>query len=134
VSAPPQAVAALAWAIVGPPLIVFAATRVRRGRTSLHAGLMIAAVVAELAVFTAFMFLMPPGARRPALVALPFFKIHLTFAIAAFAGMAWQLGSRAVARLRPYHRHSGPYVALVWCLALLTGIYNYVFLYVMHTS
>jgi uncharacterized membrane protein YozB (DUF420 family) len=134
VSAPPQAVAALAWAIVGPPFVVFAATRVRRGRTSLHAGLMIAAVVIELAVFTAFMFLMPPGARRPALAALPFFKIHLTFAVAAFAGMAWQLGSRAVAPLRPYHRRSGPYVALVWCLALLTGIYNYVFIYVMHTS
>ena len=44
-SAPPQAVAGLAWAIVGPPLLVFAALRVRRGRTVLHAGLMIAAVV-----------------------------------------------------------------------------------------
>ena len=133
-NAPPQAVAGLAWAIVGPPLLVFAALRVRRGRTSLHAGLMIAAVVIELAVFTAFMFMMTPGARRPDLLALPFFKIHLTFAIAAFAGIAWQLTSRAVARLRPYHRHTGPYVVLVWCLALLTGIYNYVFLYVMHTS
>jgi len=133
-SAPPQAVAGLAWAIVGPPLLVFAALRVRRGRTSLHAGLMIASVVIELAVFTAFMFVMTPRARRPDLLALPFFKIHLTFAIAAFAGIAWQLVSRAVARLRPYHRHAGPYVVLVWCLALLTGIYNYVFLYVMHTS
>ena len=102
--------------------------------TSLHAGLMSASVVIELAVFTAFMFLMTPGGRRPMLLALPFFKIHLTFAVAAFAGMAWQLTSRAVARLRPYHRHAGPYVVLVWCLALLTGIYNYVFLYVMHTS
>ena len=87
-SAPPQAVAALAWAIVGPPLVVFAATRVRPGRTSLHAGLMIASVGIELAVFTAFMFLMTPGPRRAALTDLPFFKIHLTFAIAAFIG-AW---------------------------------------------
>jgi uncharacterized membrane protein YozB (DUF420 family) len=133
-SAPPQAVAGLAWAIVGPPLVVFAATRVRSGRTSLHAGLMIAGVVIELAVFTGFMFLMAPGPRRGALTDLPFFKIHVTFATAAFAGMAWQLTSRGVARLRPYHRHAGPYVVLVWCLALLTGIYNYVFLYVMHTS
>jgi uncharacterized membrane protein YozB (DUF420 family) len=132
--APPQAVAALVWALAGPPLLVFAATRVRRGQTSLHAGLMIASVAIELAVFTAFMFLMTPGGRRPTLLALPFFKIHLTFAVAAFAGMAWQLTSRAVARLRPYHRHAGPYVVLVWCLALLTGIYNYVFLYVMHAS
>jgi uncharacterized membrane protein YozB (DUF420 family) len=80
------------------------------------------------------MFLITLGWRRPALLALPFFKIHLTFAVTAFAGMAWQLTSRAVARLRPYHRHTGPYVVLVWCLALLTGIYNYVFLYVMHIS
>ena len=133
-SAPPQAVAGLAWALAGPPLLVFAATRVRRGRTSLHAGLMIASVGIELAVFTAFMFVMPPGARRPTLLTLPFFKIHLTFAVAAFAGMAWQLTSRTVARLRPLHRQTGPYVVLVWCLALLTGIYNYVFLYVMHNS
>ena len=66
-----------------------------------------------------------------ALVALPFFKIHLAFALTALAGLAWQLTSRAVARLRPLHRHTGPYVVLAWCLALLTGIYNYVFLYVM---
>lgn len=133
-SAPPQAVAGLAWAIVGPPLVVFAATRGWRRQTSLHAGLMIASVVIELAVFTGFMFLMAPGPRRQALTDLPFFKIHLSFAIAALAGIAWQLTSRAVARLRAYHRQAGPYVVLVWCLALLTGIYNYVFLYVMHTS
>jgi uncharacterized membrane protein YozB (DUF420 family) len=36
-------------------------------------------------------------------------------------------------RLRPLHRHTGPYVVLVWCLALVTGIYNYVFLYVWGT-
>ena len=133
-SVPPQAVAGLVWAIAGPPLVVFAATRVRPRQLSLHAGLMIASVVIELAVFTAFMFLMTPGPRRDALTDLPFFKIHLTFAVAAFAGIAWQLASRAVARLRPFHRKTGPYVVLVWCLALLTGIYNYVFLYVMHTT
>lgn len=133
-SAPPQAVAGLVWASVGPPLLVFAATRVRGGSRSLHAVLMIACVTIEILVFVAFMFLMAPGARRPALVDLPFFKIHLAFAIAAFAGIAWQLLSRAVARLRPYHRQSGPYVVLVWCLALLTGIYNYIFLYVMRAS
>ena len=133
-NAPPQAMAGLVWAIIGPPLLVVAATRVRRRQLSLHAGLMIASVVVELAVFTAFMFLMEPGPRRTALSELPFFKIHLTFAVAAFAGIAWQVASRIVARLRPLHRHAGPYVVLVWCLALLTGIYNYVFLYVMHTS
>lgn len=133
-NAPPQAVAGLVWAIIGPPILVVAATRVRSGQLSLHAGLMLASVAVELAVFTAFMFLMPPGPRRGALSDLPFFKIHLTFAIAAFAGMAWQVVSRAVTRLRPLHRHAGPYVVLVWCLALLTGIYNFVFLYAMHTS
>ena len=133
-SAPAQAVAALWWAILGPPLLVFAATRVRGGRRRLHATLMLASVAIELAVFSGFMFFMTPGHRRSALTELPFYKIHLTFAIAAFAGIAWQLTSRVVGRLRPLHRQSGPYVVLVWCLALLTGIYNYVFLYVMHTS
>ena len=110
-SAPPQAVAALVWAIAGPPLLVYAATRVRAGRLSLHAGLMLASVGIELAVFTAFMFFMTPGPRRDLLTDLPFYKIHLTFAIAAFAGMAWQITSRAVVRLaalspadRPVHR------------------------------
>jgi uncharacterized membrane protein YozB (DUF420 family) len=134
VNAPPQAVAGFVWAIVGPPVLAFAATRVHRRQLSLHAGLMIASVVIELAVFSAFMFFMAPGPRRHALSDLPFFKIHLVFAIAAFAGIAWQVVSRTVARLRPLHRQAGPYVVLVWCLALLTGIYNYVFLYVMHTS
>lgn len=133
-SAPPQAVAGLVWAIAGPPLLIFAATRVGGRQLSLHAGLMLASVGIELAVFSAFMFFMTPGPRRDALTDLPFYKIHLTFAIAAFTGIAWQVTSRAVARLRPYHRQAGPYVVLVWCLALLTGIYNYVFIYVMHNT
>jgi uncharacterized membrane protein YozB (DUF420 family) len=133
-SAPPQAIAGLVWAIAGPPLLIFAATRVGGRQLSLHAGLMLASVGIELAVFSAFMFFMAPGPRRDALTDLPFYKIHLTFAIAAFTGIAWQVTSRAVARLRPYHRQAGPYVVLVWCLALLTGIYNYVFIYVMHNT
>lgn len=132
-NAPPQAVVALAWAIVGPPLIVYAATRVRRGRIPLHMALMLAWVGIELAVFASFTFLMDPSPRRPALKALPIFKIHLAFAITTLAGIAWQLASRAAPRLRGLHRHTGPYVVLVWCLALLTGIYNYVFLYVLDT-
>jgi uncharacterized membrane protein YozB (DUF420 family) len=130
-SAPPQAVVALAWAVVGPPLLLFAATRVRRGKIPLHVTLMIVSVVIELAVFSGFSFLMDPSPRRPALQALPFFKIHLAFAIGTLAGIAWQLASRTVPTLRPLHRHTGPYVVLVWCLALVTGIYNFVFLYVM---
>jgi len=128
---PPQAQAGLAWAIVGPPLIILAATRVRRGQTALHGTLMLSSIAIELAVFVSFVFLMAPGPRRALLTALPFFKIHLAFAVTALAGMSWQCASRAVPRLRLFHRRSGPYVVLVWCLALLTGIYNYVFLYVM---
>jgi len=64
-NAPSQAVAGLVWALVGPPVVVFAATRAR-GHPALHASLMIACVVIELAVFTAFMFLMTPGPRRSA--------------------------------------------------------------------
>ena len=129
--APPQALAALIWAIVGPPVVVFAATRARRGQIALHVTLMGVSVVIEVAVVVGFSFLMAPSPRRAALTALPFFKIHLAFAIAALAGMAWQVASRAAPRLRPLHRLTGPSVVLVWCLALLTGIYNYVFLYVM---
>ena len=65
------------------------------------------------------------------MLALPIFKIHLAFAVATLAGIAWQLTSRVMPRLRPLHRLTGPYVVLVWCLALVTGIYNFVFLYVM---
>jgi uncharacterized membrane protein YozB (DUF420 family) len=131
VRAPFPALAALAWAVVGPPLLIFAATRPRRLRIRLHVTLMTVSVVIEVAVVLGFSFLMTPSPRRPALAALPFFKMHLAFAITALAGVAWQLVSRSVPRLRPLHRHSGPYVVLVWCLALLTGIYNYLFLYVM---
>ena len=74
-SAPPQAVAGLAWAIVGPPLLVFAALRVRRGRTSLHAGLMIARGD-ELAVFTASVH-DDTGSAPPGFAGVAFFKIHL---------------------------------------------------------
>src|SRR5438105_4507556 len=130
-SAPPQAVTALAWALAGPPILIYGATRIRRGRIALHVTLMSVSAVIEIAVVVGVSFLMAPSPRRAALVALPFFKIHLAFAVAALAGLLWQLTSRAVARLRPLHRHTGPYVVLVWCLALLTGIYNYIFLYVM---
>ena len=133
-SGPPQAVAGLIWAIVGTPVVLFAATRVRRGRLRLHAALMLASVAIELAVFVSFKFLMAPGTRRPLLTALPFFKVHVAFAVATFAGLACQLASRAAPRLRPWHRQTGPYVVLVWCLALLTGIYNYIFLYLMGPS
>ena len=133
-TAPPQAVAGLVWAIVGPPVVLFAATRVRRGRLRLHAALMLASVAIELAVFVSFKLLMAPGPRRPLLTALPFFKVHVAFAVATFAGLAWQLASRATPRLRSLHRQTGPYVVLVWCLALLTGVYNYVFLYLMSRS
>ena len=130
-SPPVPAVAALAWAVVGTPLVVFAATRPGRGRRRLHVTLMTVSVVIEVLVVVGFSFLMTPSPRRPALVALPFFRIHLAFAVAALAGIAWQLTSRAVPRWRRWHHATGPYVVLVWCLALLTGIYNYLFLYVM---
>ena len=130
-TAPPQAVIALVWAVVGPGVLTYGATRIRRAQVALHVTLMSVSAVIEIAVVIGFSFLMAPSPRRAALVALPFFKIHLAFAVTALAGLAWQLTSRAVARLRPLHRHTGPYVVLAWCLALLTGIYNYVFLYVM---
>lgn len=130
-TAPIQAVTALAWAIAGPPLLLYGATRVRAGQVQLHRTLMGTWVAIELLVVASFLFLMEPSPRRPELVALPIFRIHLGFALTTLAGMGWQLLSRGVARLRPVHRHTGPYVVLVWCLALLTGIYNYVFLYVL---
>jgi uncharacterized membrane protein YozB (DUF420 family) len=114
-------------------VIVYAATRVRGGRVGLHRTLMLASVGIEIAALIGFGVIMEPGARRADLTALPLYKIHLAFAFTALAGIAWQLTSRAVPRLRPFHRHGGPYVIFVWCLALVTGIYNFVFLYVMGT-
>jgi len=128
---PWQAWFALCWALIGPPLLVYAAMRVGRGRIPLHAALMIGAALVTVGVLVSFGFVTEPSTRRPALLALPLFKIHLAFAFTALAGIAWQLTSRAVPRLRALHRHSGPYIVLIWCLALVTGIYNFVFLYVM---
>ena len=129
-SAPWQSVGALGWAIVAPPLLVYAATRIRAGRKTLHQGLMLAAVVVEVSVVISFAFIDPTRPGRAELGALPIFKIHLAFAVTALAGIAWQLLSRLIPSWRAWHRLSGPYVILVWCLALLTGIYNFVFLYV----
>jgi uncharacterized membrane protein YozB (DUF420 family) len=125
------AVAALAWSIVGVPYLAYAATRPASGRLRLHAALMIAAVVLEVGGLFVFDLVVPPSPRRAALVDLPFFKIHLAFAIASLLGMAWQLGTRTRPAARRMHRATGPYVVLIWSLALLTGIYNYVFLYVL---
>lgn len=130
-SAPWQAVAAVAWAIAGPPLIIYGATRIRSGQALRHAGLMTTWVVLEILVVLAFGSLITPTPRRMELAALPFFKIHLAFAIGTLVGIAWQLVSRTIVRWRAWHRLTGPYVVLVWCLALLTGIYNFVFLYVL---
>ena len=131
ITIPWQAWFALCWAVIGPPLLVYAAMRVGRGKIPLHAALMIGAALVTVGVLVSFGFVTEPSARRPALLALPLFKIHLAFAFTALAGIAWQLTSRAVPRLRTLHRHTGPYIVLVWCLALVTGIYNFVFLYVM---
>ena len=128
---PWQAWFALCWALIGPPLLVYAALRVGRGKIPLHAGLMLGAAIVTVGVLIAFEFVAAPSPRRQALVALPLFKIHLAFALTALAGIVWQFTSRAMPRLRALHRHSGPYIVLVWCLALVTGIYNFVFLYVM---
>lgn len=129
-SVPWQAVAAVAWAVAGPPLIIYGALRIKSGQALRHAGLMTTWVVLEILVMFAFGSLIEPTRRRVQLAALPFFKIHLVFAVAALLGIAWQLTSRAIVQWRPGHRLTGPYVVLVWCLALLTGIYNFVFLYV----
>ena len=128
---PWQAWFAIAWGVIGPPLLVYAALRVGRGRIPLHAALMIAATIVTVGVVVSFGFVAEPSPRRPALRALPLFRIHLAFALTALAGIAWQLTSRAVPRLRALHRHTGPYIVLVWCLALVTGIYNFFFLYVI---
>lgn len=129
-NAPWQALTALAWAVVGPPAIIYAATRIRRGQALRHAGLMATWVVLELLVMLAFSALLEPAPRRMQLVALPFFKMHVAFSVGTLVGIAWQLISRAVPAWRGWHARTGPYVVLVWCLALLSGIYNFAFLYV----
>jgi hypothetical protein len=131
VNAPWQALAALAWAVIGVPYLIYAATRPGRNKLMLHAGLMTLAVLIEIAIMVAFGSVMTPSPRRMALLKQPLFTVHLAFAIGSLVGMAWQLISRTAPRLRLVHQKTGPYVVLVWALALLTGIYNYVFLYVL---
>jgi uncharacterized membrane protein YozB (DUF420 family) len=128
-TAPWQALVAVSWALVGPPLLVYAATRVRRGAIARHAGLMLGAAAIEIGILVGFGALENPSPRRELLVAQPLFRIHLALAIGALVGMVWQVGSRLAPPLRRWHRRSGPVVVAVWCLALLTGIYNFVFLY-----
>lgn len=128
-NAPWQAMAALAWALAGPPLLLYAAVQVRRGRIPLHGALMGGAALVTIGIVLSFGFVGDPSPRRPALQAQPVFKLHLTLALLTLGGIAWQLLSRVVARLRRIHRRTGPIVVACWCLALLTGIYNYVFLY-----
>ncbi len=97
--APPAAIAALGGAVVGPPPVVFAATRGRRGGIAVHVTLMNVSVIIEVGRVVGFSFLMAPSpcmAPSPRRAALP-------------------------------HRLTGPSGVLVWCLALLTGISNYVF-------
>jgi len=125
---PWQAWFALCWAVIGPPLLVYAALRVSRGRIPLHAALMIGAALVTVGVLVSFGFVAEPSPRRPALRALPLFKLHLAVAFTALAGIAWQLTSRGVPRLRTLHRHTGAYIGLIWCLALFTGIFNFIFL------
>ena len=81
--APFPAIAGLVWAIVAPPLLLYGVTRVRAGQRGLHVCLMTTSVVIEIAVFTGFTFIMAPGPRRAMLAALPFFKVHVAFAVAA---------------------------------------------------
>jgi len=128
-TAPWQAQVAVLWALIGPPLLVYAATRVRRGMITRHAAIMIAAVVVETGVLLGFGLLEQPSPRRALLAVQPLFRIHLALAYATLAGMTWQIGSRLVPALGRWHRRTGPFVVAVWCLALLTGIYNFVFIY-----
>ncbi len=130
-SAPPQAVFAVVWALVGPVVIFYALTRARRGKTRLHARLMVVCIVFELAALFSFSLLEERSPKLPELQALWIFKVHLALAVATLVGIAWQVFSRFVFRLRSLHRRTGPWVAWVWCAALWTGIYNFVFLYLL---
>jgi hypothetical protein len=97
VRVPPAAIAALVWAVVGPPLGVFSPPWARRGGIAVPVTLMSVSVVIEVAGVAGFLFLVAPNL----------------------------LG------VRPLPRLTGRSEVLVRCLALLTGIYHYVFLYVM---
>jgi hypothetical protein len=97
VRAPPAAITALVWAVVGPPLGVLAAPRARRGGIAVHVTLMSVSVVIEVAGVVGFSF---PHATKSA--------------------------ARAAAA-----QFTGPSEVLVSYLALLTGMYHCVFLYVM---
>ncbi len=128
-TAPWQAQVAVLWAIIGPLVLLYAATRVRRGAIARHAALMIVAVVVETGVLLGFGLLEQPSPRRALLAVQPLFRIHLALAYATLGGIVWQIGSRLAPPLRRWHRRTGPVVVAIWCLALLTGIYNFVFIY-----
>jgi hypothetical protein len=103
VRAPLAAIPALVWAVVGAPLVVCVATRPRRGGIAVHVTLMSVSVVIEVGVGVGFSFRM--GTKSPS------------------------RGPHGAARFQdpPRLRHRGARRNG----EASTGIYNYVFLYVM---
>src|SRR5256885_9120426 len=100
-SAPPPAVAALAWAVAGPPILIYGATRIRRGKIGLHVTLMSVSAIIEIAVVAGvfFFFVSPPPPAAPR--APPFFLFHLSFPVPAPAGGAGGVPSPRAAPPRP---------------------------------
>ena len=127
---PWQAWTALTWAIIAAPLLLYGASRVRAGSVPAHAAFMGLGAAIEVAVFISFGFVEDPSPRREALMATMVFKVHVALALGTLAGIGFQLGSRVMPPLRRLHPRAGPAVLAVWTLALWTGIYNFVFLYV----
>ena len=122
---------AVAWGVAGPVVLWAAVRSARRGDTDAHGALMAAAAAIQLAIIVLFVAVPDPSPRLPRLRQTAFFRfVHLPVVYAAVVGIAWQLTSRAVSRLRRVHRHSGPWVIAAWLASFLTGLVNFWYLYV----
>jgi len=121
---------AVTWGFAGPVVLWSAVRSARRGDTDAHGALMAVAVAIQLAIIVLFVALPDPSPRLPDLRRTVFFRIvHLPVVYIAVAGIAWQLISRAIRRLRRIHHRSGPWVIAAWLGSFLTGLVNFWYLY-----
>lgn len=129
-SLPVPMLLAVAWGLAGPAVLWAAIRAARRGDTDAHGALMAVAVAIQVAIIVLFVAWPDPSPRLSRLRQTAFFRfVHLPVVYITVAGIAWQLTSRAVARLRRAHQRTGPWVIGAWLASFLTGLVNFWYLY-----
>ena len=121
---------ATAATFIVPPVLIWSVLAVRRGRTTAHAIAMTICGIGTLAVVAWFLAAADQIEGLDRLMDTFFYKwIHRPIAYGAVLGIVWQFVSRAIPRLRPVHRKTGPWVIGLWFASFFTGLWNFWYLY-----